>query len=112
MLLQLVNQDLGYDRGLVLHDISLDIHAGDRIALVGRNGSGKSTLLRIAAGLTDPSGGDVVTEKNATIRYLPQVSHWVQQEAPEAVNAMIRAWIEGRHVPQAGLGGRLLIADS
>src|SRR3989338_3880670 len=40
-----------------------------------------------------------------TIRYLPQVSHWVQQEAPEAVNAMIRAWIEGRHVPQAGLGG-------
>lgn len=46
-----------------------------------------------------------------TIRYLPQVSHWVQQEAPEAVNAMIRAWIEGRHVPQAGLGGRLLLAD-
>ncbi|PKQ06303.1 MAG: epoxide hydrolase [Alphaproteobacteria bacterium HGW-Alphaproteobacteria-11] len=46
-----------------------------------------------------------------TIRYLPQVSHWVQQEAPESVNAMIRAWIEGRHVPQAGLGGRLLIAD-
>lgn len=47
-----------------------------------------------------------------TIRYLPQVSHWVQQEAPEAVNAMIRAWIEGRHVPQAGLGGRLLIAEN
>ena len=47
-----------------------------------------------------------------TIRYLPQVSHWVQQEAPEAVNAMIRAWIEGRHVPQAGLGGRLLLADA
>ncbi|MDP1626598.1 MAG: alpha/beta fold hydrolase [Parvibaculum sp.] len=46
-----------------------------------------------------------------TIRYLPQVSHWVQQEAPEAVNAMIRAWIEGRHVPMAGLGGRLLIAE-
>ncbi len=47
-----------------------------------------------------------------TIHYLPQVSHWVQQEAPEAVNAMIRAWIEGRHVPQAGLGGRLLLADA
>ena len=47
-----------------------------------------------------------------TIRYLPQVSNWVQQEAPEAINAMIRAWIEGRHVPQAGLGGRLLLADA
>lgn len=46
-----------------------------------------------------------------TVRYLPQVSHWVQQEAPEAVNSMVRSWIEGRHVPMAGLGGRLLIAD-
>jgi len=44
-----------------------------------------------------------------TIRYLPQVSHWVQQEAPEAVNAIIKAWIEGEPVPQAGLRGQLLL---
>ena len=36
-----------------------------------------------------------------TLRYLPGVSHWVQQEAPEIVNAMIAAWIEGRDVPEA-----------
>lgn len=46
---------------------------------------------------------------NFTIRYLPQVSHWVQQEAPEAVNAMIKAWIEGNEVPQAGMRGQLQI---
>ena len=46
--------------------------------------------------------------KDFTIRYLPQVSHWVQQEAPEAVNAMIRAWIEGQPVPYAGLRGQIL----
>ncbi|RME55621.1 MAG: alpha/beta fold hydrolase [Deltaproteobacteria bacterium] len=34
-----------------------------------------------------------------TLRYLPGVSHWVQQEAPEAVNAMIEAWLTGREVP-------------
>jgi len=49
--------------------------------------------------------------KDFTIRYLPQVSHWVQQEAPEAVNAMIRAWIEGRPVPQAGFRGQILLDD-
>jgi pimeloyl-ACP methyl ester carboxylesterase len=39
-----------------------------------------------------------------TLRYLPGVSHWVQQEAPETVNAMIKAWLEGREVPQASSG--------
>ncbi|HEX3912188.1 MAG TPA: alpha/beta hydrolase [Steroidobacteraceae bacterium] len=37
-----------------------------------------------------------------TLRYLPNVSHWVQQEAPETVNAMIEAWLLGREVPYAG----------
>jgi pimeloyl-ACP methyl ester carboxylesterase len=36
-----------------------------------------------------------------TLRHLPGVSHWVQQEAPETVNAMIGAWLQGREVPQA-----------
>jgi epoxide hydrolase 4 len=37
-----------------------------------------------------------------TLRYLPQVSHWVQQEAPETVNGMIEAWLQGKGVPYAG----------
>jgi pimeloyl-ACP methyl ester carboxylesterase len=32
---------------------------------------------------------------NLTLRYLPNVSHWVQQEAPEAVNAMLEGWLTG-----------------
>ncbi len=38
---------------------------------------------------------------NFMIRYLPGVSHWVQQEAPEKVNAIMRAWLEGKPVPEA-----------
>ena len=44
------------------------------------------------------------TEKYAprlTLRYLPKVSHWVQQEAPEKVNAMLEAWLQDRPVPEA-----------
>lgn len=36
-----------------------------------------------------------------TLRYLPKVSHWVQQEAPETVNGMISAWLRGEAVPYA-----------
>jgi len=38
---------------------------------------------------------------NLTLRYLPNVSHWVQQEAPETVNAMLEAWLTGQTVPMA-----------
>lgn len=37
-----------------------------------------------------------------TLRFLPGVSHWVQQEAPEIVNAMLLAWLAGDDVPEAG----------
>ncbi|HEV7735156.1 MAG TPA: alpha/beta hydrolase [Candidatus Binatia bacterium] len=40
--------------------------------------------------------------RDLTVRYLPRVSHWVQQEAPETVNAMLTAWLTGAPVPQAG----------
>ncbi len=36
-----------------------------------------------------------------TMRFLPGVSHWVQQEAPEVVNAMMLAWLDGDPVPEA-----------
>jgi epoxide hydrolase 4 len=36
-----------------------------------------------------------------TLRYLPNVSHWVQQEAPETVNQMMQAWLTGNPVPIA-----------
>jgi epoxide hydrolase 4 len=39
--------------------------------------------------------------RKLTIRYLPGVSHWVQQEAPAVVNAMLGAFIDGNRVPSA-----------
>ena len=39
--------------------------------------------------------------RDLTLRYLPNVSHWLQQEAPQAVNAMLQAWLEGNPVPYA-----------
>lgn len=48
----------GRDRA-VLNGVSLDIAAGDRIALRGPNGAGKTTLLEIMIGLQKPSSGSI-----------------------------------------------------
>jgi pimeloyl-ACP methyl ester carboxylesterase len=36
---------------------------------------------------------------DVTIRYVPGVSHWVQQQAPDIVSEMLTAWLTGRDVP-------------
>ncbi len=42
-----------------LSDVSLDIHAGNTIGLIGHNGSGKSTLLKVLGGIIQPTSGTV-----------------------------------------------------
>ncbi len=44
-----------------LRDVSLAIHHGEAVGMIGANGAGKSTLLRVAAGIITPSLGVVVT---------------------------------------------------
>lgn len=46
----------------VLIDASLDIHPGQRIAVLGRNGAGKSTLFRQIAGAWKPSSGTITLD--------------------------------------------------
>ncbi len=46
-----------------------------------------------------------------TIRYLPRISHWVQQDAPNEVNAMIKAFLQGDAVPEMKWEARLTVSD-
>jgi ABC-2 type transport system ATP-binding protein len=51
-----------YGELVALVDLDFEVARGELVALVGANGAGKSTLLRIAAGLLEPTSGEMLVE--------------------------------------------------
>lgn len=64
----------------VLHDVTLDVAQGERVALLGHNGAGKSTLMKIILGLISFDSGEVqvlgappgARTARASVAYLPE----------------------------------------
>ncbi len=71
-LLQLTDISLTFGGDPVFDALSLVVHAGDRVALVGRNGSGKSTLMKVMAGLVEPDKGEVIAGPGVSVGYMEQ----------------------------------------
>jgi lipoprotein-releasing system ATP-binding protein len=65
---------------VVLANLQLELHAGERVAIVGSSGSGKSTLLNMLGGLDTPSEGSV----------------WLAGEELSALNEKARGLLRNR----------------
>jgi ATPase subunit of ABC transporter with duplicated ATPase domains len=57
---------------MVLQDVTLSIHMGDRIGVLGLNGSGKSTLVKLLVGETKPSSGTLTSHPRLKLGYYSQ----------------------------------------
>ncbi|MBM0128233.1 sugar ABC transporter ATP-binding protein [Pimelobacter simplex] len=55
---------------LALDQVSLDVHAGEIVAVVGQNGSGKSTLVKVLAGVYEPDPGAHIEVRDGAGNYL------------------------------------------
>src|SRR5689334_16273170 len=116
----------------VLNGVDLEIHRGERVAVMGRSGSGKSTLLHLLGGLDAPTSGQVFVQgkafsemseaeraqtRNATLGFVYQFHHLLPEFSAaenvamplfirrmERVDALERA---KRVLGEVGLGARL-----
>jgi ATP-binding cassette subfamily F protein 3 len=71
-LLGLIDVAVGYDDGIVLDNINLNLLAGDRIGLLGVNGAGKSTLVKALSTGSTLLSGERTVSKDTRIGYFAQ----------------------------------------
>ena len=56
-----------YGEKVIFDDVSLGIHSGDKIGVIGVNGTGKTTLLKIIAKINEPDKGQILWKWNPCI---------------------------------------------
>jgi branched-chain amino acid transport system ATP-binding protein len=61
-MLELARIDAGYGGFQALFGVTMNVKAGEAVAVIGANGAGKTTLLRVISGLLAPSAGTMTME--------------------------------------------------
>ena len=97
-LLECKNLSLGYNKNILVQNLSFNVNAGDYLCIVGENGSGKTTLMRTILGLQKAIDGQIIfdggLEKNQ-IGYLPQQTQ-VQRDFPASVYEIVVSGLQGK----------------
>ena len=98
--------DIRFGDKHLFKDISVRVHEGNRVGLVGVNGAGKSTLLKIMAGVAASDDGVISRARNFTVAYLPQESsalvsnNTLYEEAETAFAGLLALQAEAERIHQ------------
>jgi branched-chain amino acid transport system ATP-binding protein len=60
--LAIENVHAAYGAVRVIHDVSMNVNAGETVALLGTNGNGKSTLMKCIMGIVKPAEGRIIAD--------------------------------------------------
>jgi tungstate transport system ATP-binding protein len=91
--------DLSFGAQPALRGIDLQVHRGERVALIGANGCGKSSLLRVLHGLLQPSRGRLQQVQPLRQAMLFQRPHMLRTQAWRHV--ALGLWLQGQSWPAA-----------
>jgi iron-chelate-transporting ATPase len=114
-LYRLSNVDFAIGDKVLLHDITLDLPAGEVIGLIGHNGSGKTSLMRLLARLHPPTRGTILFD-GAPLHGWPhrhfaqQVAH-LPQYTPQTDGLLVRELVALGRYPWRGMLGRFTRED-
>lgn len=86
---------IAFGSDVVFDHMNLQLHAGEKVGMVGANGSGKTTLFKLILGQLQPDIGQVITQKGLRLAYLPQESSFdgdktVLEEMHAGVDHLLR----------------------
>jgi len=86
LLFRLTDLHLAYGPQVLLDKVSLTIHKGERIGLLGRNGAGKSTFLKLLSSKIKADGGELWQQSDLKVAYL-------NQELPPATEQTVADYV-------------------
>ena len=100
----------GYDGEVLFRNLSLQIEAGERVAIIGPNGIGKTTLLRTLVGEMAPMAGEVKWAESADIGYFAQ-DHADDFRDDWTLFEWMAQWTQGGEQVVRGTLGRMLFSN-